>query len=315
MTLPARSCPPSASGSPVVARRRRTERRIALASVVVPTVGALVAAIGAWTGLARPSAFELALTALFYVATVLGVTVGFHRMLTHRSFEATPTTRRVLAVLGCMALQGPPLFWVASHRLHHRFSDRAGDPHSPQLARSRVAGLWHAHVGWMFEPMPSHWPAFVADLLRDRMLVAAGQRYPFWVALGLVLPAAAAAAWHGTLAHAAMGALWGGLVRIFLVHHATWSVNSICHLVGDRRFATRDNSRNNAVVALLTAGEGWHNNHHAFPRSARHGLAPAQLDLSYAVIRALGVLGLATAIHVQISTPDEGAHSHGHDPN
>jgi stearoyl-CoA desaturase (delta-9 desaturase) len=313
----------------------RAEQRIAKLTVFAPFVATLAAIGLAVTGIAVPSPWVLVETALLYVLTVLGVTIGFHRLFTHGSFAAPRAVRAALAILGCMAAQGPPAFWVALHRAHHRYSDRPRDPHSPHFstlegdasagididsgadadagAQTKAApnsagpqpaehkagawgGLWHAHVAWMFEPLPNDWPSFVGDLLHDRHLGRIGAAYGWWVLAGIVAPALAAGLIGHSILDAAVGGLWGGLVRIFLVHHATWSVNSLCHLFGARSFETHDHSRNNAFVALLTAGEGWHNNHHAFPTSARHGLKWWQLDLSYAVICCLGKLGLATRI-------------------
>ena len=318
--------------SPIGRSALRAEQRVAKLSVAVPFVAAIAAMGLAVTGVAAPSGFVLCETALLYVLTVLGLTVGFHRLLTHGSFVAPRAVRATLAVLGCMAAQGPPAFWVALHRAHHRYSDQSRDPHSPHLSSppgleagedapaptptnsdaqpesnspnlrtayrtsSTLRGLWHAHVGWMFDPLPPDWPSFVGDLLHDRVMTKLGAAYGWWVAAGIAAPALGAGIIGHSIVDFALGALWGGLVRIFLVHQATWCVNSLCHLLGTRSFETRDDSRNNAFVALLTAGEGWHNNHHAFPTSARHGLRWWQFDLSYVVICGLAKLGLATRI-------------------
>jgi len=188
-----------------------------------------------------------------------------------------------------MAAQGPLVFWVAEHRAHHQFSDREGDPHSPDLE-----GLWHAHVGWMLDAAPPDLGRYAIDLLRDRLAMGMNQTYFAWVALGILLPGAITGLVEGSWAAAASGVLWGGLVRIFLVHHATWAVNSICHRFGSRPHATRDGSTNHWLVALFSLGEGWHNNHHAFPTSARHGLKTFELDPSWWTIRLLSATGLAT---------------------
>jgi stearoyl-CoA desaturase (delta-9 desaturase) len=275
----------------------RHEHRIALFSIMMPTLATAIALGAAITGWAVPSRFVLLLTGGFYVLTVLGITVGFHRLLTHRAFEAPAAVRAFLVVLGCMAAQGPPNFWVSSHRAHHRDSDGESDPHSPlAVAPGRwrgLRGLWHAHLGWMLEPAPSAKLFLASDLLRDRIVRTTGRGYFAWIGLGVVLPVLAAGLWHRSLSAALLGGLWGGLVRIFLVHQATWCVNSLCHCVGSRPFATADGSRNNALVALLTLGEGWHNNHHAFPASARHGLTCREPDPSYLAIRLLCALRLA----------------------
>lgn len=296
--------------------RARVEQRVARWTIVLPMVATVAAIVLAAAGIAVPSAFVLSETAFLYMLTVLGVTVGFHRQLTHRSFAAPDAVRAALAAIGCMAAQGPPAFWVSLHRMHHRYSDQPRDPHSPHSSHhadaasasaitgslrtdrqsGKLRGLWHAHVSWMMERVPSDWPSYVGDLLRDRTIGKVGAAYGWWVLAGIAAPALAAGLVHHSLVQAGLGALWGGLLRIFLVHHATWSVNSICHVFGRRSFDTSDDSRNNALVALLTAGEGWHNNHHAFPTSARHGLRWWQLDMSYAVIRGMARLGLASRI-------------------
>jgi stearoyl-CoA desaturase (delta-9 desaturase) len=230
----------------------------------------------------------LVATGSLYAMTVIGITVGYHRHFTHRAFDAPSAVRVGLAVLGSMAAQGPLLFWVASHRVHHQFSDRAEDPHSPV-----ASSLWHAHVGWMLDESTPDLGRYALDLLRDRLAMRMHASYAIWMAVGVALPAVACGIVDHSAASAALGALWGGLVRIFLAHHVTWSVNSICHRWGARPNATRDQSRNNWLVALFAFGEGWHNNHHALPTSARHGFGTWQPDASWWTIRALSTLGLA----------------------
>jgi stearoyl-CoA desaturase (delta-9 desaturase) len=226
--------------------------------------------------------------------TGLGITVGFHRLITHRSFETFAPIRFILAVLGCMA--GQSFFhWVAWHRQHHQHSDEPGDPHSPHAegnAFSRASRFFHAHTGWFFWVKPD-FERYIPDLLKDPVYTFVERTRDFWYLLGMAIPAVAAGvqmhSWQGVL----LGFLWGGLVRIFVVDQITFSVNSVCHLWGSRPFQTDDTSRNNLFVGVLGLGEGWHNNHHAFPQSARQGLFWWQLDLSYAVIRFLEMLGLA----------------------
>jgi stearoyl-CoA desaturase (delta-9 desaturase) len=240
---------------------------------------------------------DLGLLLGMYVLTALGITVGFHRLFTHRSFETYSAIQFILGVLGSMALQGPLLKWVAFHRRHHEHSDEAGDPHSPNLYGSGISGLlrglWHAHLGWVFRPDPPDLDRYVKDLRRSKLLRLVSALFPAWVALGLVLPAilggVISLSWMGVWT----GLVWGGLVRIFLVHHVTWSVNSACHLWGWRPYRTDDRSRNNYLFGVLAFGEGWHNSHHAFPTSARHGLRWWQPDASYFVIRTLALLHLA----------------------
>jgi stearoyl-CoA desaturase (delta-9 desaturase) len=234
----------------------------------------------------------------------MGVEVGFHRMIAHRGLAARGAVRLAFAVLGSMTAEGPVLWWVSTHRLHHERSDRFGDPHSPHLidgeAANGLRGFAHAHVAWMWSTIRIDWPRYARDVMRDRALMFVHRTYAVWIALGLALPALVAGAWFGSVAGAARGLLWGGLVRIFLVHQAMWCVASVCHLYGSRRYRVPgdDRSRNNAWVAVVTFGEGWHNNHHAFPSSARHGLEWWQLDINYLVISALAALGLVQEVKV-----------------
>ncbi len=245
---------------------------------------------------------ELGLLLGMYTVTALGITVGFHRLFTHRSFQTYPAVQLVLGVLGSMAAQGPLLKWVALHRRHHAHSDRTGDPHSPHLHGSGVLGLlrglWHAHLGWVFLPDPPDLDRYVKDLRRSALLRVVSALFLVWVALGLLLPAALGGLLAGTWAGAWYGLAWGGLARVFLVHHVTWSVNSVCHLWGRRPYRSDDQSRNNFLFGVLALGEGWHNSHHAFPSSARHGLRWWELDASYYVVRALALVGLAWGVKV-----------------
>jgi stearoyl-CoA desaturase (Delta-9 desaturase) len=239
--------------------------------------------------------------------TALGITVGYHRLFTHRSFETNRTVQFVLAILGSMAVEGPLLKWVAVHRRHHQYSDTLDDPHSPHKEGdglfALMRGLWHAHVGWFFQPDAPDLPHYVKDLNQSGVLRTVSCLFPLWVILGVIIPAALGGLLTGTWIGALTGLLWGGLARIFLVHHVTWSINSICHLWGSQPFRTGDDSRNNFVFGVLGFGEGWHNNHHAFPTSARFGLRWWQIDLGYWFICALAVLGLATRVrrHEQLN--------------
>ncbi len=223
----------------------------------------------------------------------LGITVGYHRLFTHRSFKTTRTLRALFAVLGAMAVEGPVIEWAATHRKHHRFSDHPGDPHSPHLDRApgwrgALRGLAHAHVGWMFRGKDMANPArYAKDLLADRDLRFISRTFPLWVVVGLALPFGLGVALTGSVVGGLTGLLWGGAVRVFLLHHATFSINSLCHFFGGRPFATGDESRNLAWLAPATLGEAWHNNHHAFPTSARHGLGRWELDPGAWLISAL----------------------------
>lgn len=264
----------------------------------LPPIGVLVAMVALWGGWFRP--VDLAMFVSLYLLTGFGITVGFHRLFTHRSFKASPLTVWTLGILGSMAIEGTLVWWVATHRRHHRHSDDEDDPHSPHSRRrpglvGAALGFLHAHIGWSFQKncLDTDMRRYAPDLLRDRRAMAINNLFPLWVVIGFVLPAAigwlADPGWRGAF----LGLLWGGLVRVFMVHHVTWSVNSACHIWGKKDHDTGDESRNNALFGLLALGEGWHNNHHAFPTSARHGLKWWQVDFSWWVIRALAVLGLA----------------------
>ena len=242
---------------------------------------------------------DLVILGVAYVFTCLGISIGFHRLLTHRAYQTYPAIRYTLAVLGSLAVQGPAIRWVADHRKHHNFADKEGDPHSPHVGRGSgvlgaIGGLWHAHVGWLFENVGgADERRYTKDLLADRGLVWISRLFLPLIALSLALPFAAGWAWGGTLGAGLEALLWGGLVRIFFVHHVTWSVNSVCHFFGSRRFDTDDHSTNVFWLALPSLGESWHHNHHAFPRSATHGLRRREIDPSAAIIAAMEKLGLA----------------------
>jgi len=277
----------------------RLERNANIVAVVIPFLGVLAAAALLWQRFLYAS--DLAVFAIMYTLTAIGITVGYHRLLTHRAFQTRRWLRYSLAVLGSMALQGPVIDWVADHRKHHTFADEDGDPHSPHAGhgaglRGMVAGLWHAHMGWLFE---THGQAssrrFAPDLLEDRGMRRIHRGFPLLALLSLVLPFLLGFALSGgsLLAGGVSALLWGGLVRIFLVHHITWSINSICHFFGRRRFRTNDESTNVFWLALPSLGEAWHHNHHAFPRSAFHGLRWYELDPSGWLILGLERIGLA----------------------
>jgi stearoyl-CoA desaturase (delta-9 desaturase) len=266
-----------------------------LVAVVGPFLGLLAAIVCLWGwGL---NWLELGLFLGMYLLTVLGVTVGFHRQFSHRSFETSRVVQCILGVLGSMAVQGSLFQWVAYHRQHHQHSDGPDDPHSPHHhgggLRGLLRGLWHAHFGWFFTSRPANLSRYVKDLRQSALLRGVSALFPVWVLAGLLIPTGAGALLLGGWTGALLGLVWGGLVRIFFVHHVTWSVNSVCHLWGRQPFPSHDESRNNLLFGVLGLGEGWHNNHHAFPSSARHGFRWWQLDVSYWVIRALAALRLA----------------------
>lgn len=270
------------------------------AAVILPFLGLIAAAILFWN--TRFSWLNLSMLLGGYLITAIGITVGYHRLFTHKSFKTNPVVAAVLGVLGSMAVEGPILQWVAYHRRHHQHTDRPDDPHSPNLHGAGLVswfrGMVHAHLGWLFDRKPSDetMARYVPDLQADPVVRTVSNLFGFWAILGLVIPALIGLAVTHTWGGALMGFIWGGLLRIFLVHHVTWSVNSVCHLWGAQPFETRDYSRNNAIFGILALGEGWHNTHHAFPTSARHGLEWWQFDASYFFIRLLALVGLAREI-------------------
>jgi stearoyl-CoA desaturase (delta-9 desaturase) len=269
----------------------RAHRVANVVGVFLPIGGMIAAAVILWGDLVGPHA--LILTAALYVLTGFGITVGFHRLFTHRSFETVQPVRAALAVLGSMAVQGPVISWVADHRKHHAFTDEQGDPHSPHLsARAGVLGalegLWHAHVGWLFHDSDrANRERYAPDLMRDPVIRFIDRAFPVWLLLGLAIPFGAGWLLTGGLGGALVGLLWGGLVRIFLLHHVTFAINSLCHFMGRSRFDTGDHSRNLFWLAPISFGEAWHNNHHAFPISAFHGLRRREVDPGGWLIRGL----------------------------
>ena len=286
-------------------RTSRVSQVVTLIAVGVPPLG-LLSAMGLLWGVAL-SWLDVALFLVLYAGSALGNSVGFHRLFTHKSFETNAVLRFIFAALGSMAVQGSVLRWVAQHRRHHQHSDTVDDPHSPHNRGHGllgvIRGFWHAHIGWAFKPDAAGLDRYVTDLKKLASVRIASALFPLWIALGLVVPAVLGGILTGTWGGAFFGLLWGGLVRVFLVHHVTWSVNSICHLWGSRPYPEHDHSRNNVLFGILAMGEGWHNNHHAFPTSARHGLRWWQLDFSYYVIRALGLVGLAWKIRLPALRP------------
>jgi stearoyl-CoA desaturase (Delta-9 desaturase) len=292
------------AGAPLVAERPAerlassdTIDRVAnIVVMVLPLALVAFAATLAWGGALGWS--DVVVFLISYALTGFGITVGFHRLFTHRSFKTSTPMRAIFAVLGSAAVEGPVIEWVANHRKHHQFSDMPGDPHSPHVDhgsgwRGALRGLYHAHVGWLFndEPLADE-QRYAKDLLADPVVRFVDRTFVLWVLVGLLFPFALGFALTGTLAGALTGLLWGGAVRIFVLHHATFSINSLCHFFGRRRFATSDQSRNVIWLALPTFGEAWHNNHHAFPTSAQHGLRWWQLDPSAWLISAMEHAGL-----------------------
>jgi stearoyl-CoA desaturase (Delta-9 desaturase) len=250
----------------------------------------------AWANLLHWS--DVAVFAIMYVVTGLGITVGFHRYFTHRSFKTSRSLRVIFAVLGSAAIEGPVISWVADHRKHHRFSDREGDPHSPHVGhgggwKGALSGLAHAHLGWLFIHTERGAKCrYAPDLLKDPIVNFVDRTFIWWALGGFAMSFGLGWAIGGTWLAALTGLLWGGGVRMLVVHHVTYSINSLCHFFGRRRFTTPDHSRNLLWLAIPSFGESWHNNHHAFPTSAFHGLRRWEVDPSALVIRALEAAGL-----------------------
>ena len=263
-----------------MSRRRELANLI---GIVLPPAGLVIAIVLLWNRMVGP--VELAILGVGYFLAGIGITVGYHRLFTHRSFQTYPALRYTFAILGQFAVEGNVVPWVANHRKHHQFSDRDGDPHSPQAGYGEgfvegLRGLWHAHTGWLFDK-------------DDRGLRIIGNLFVPIVLLSLAIPALVGWALLGGTYGFAAGLVWGGAIRILLLHHVTWSINSICHFWGRRRFVLRDQSRNVWWLSWLSFGESWHNNHHAFPSSAFHGLRRFEVDPGGWVIRALEGCGLA----------------------
>ena len=278
----------------------KTELILTMMAVVLPFVGAVIAMVMLW-GVAF-SWIYLALFLGMYLATGLGITVGYHRLFTHRSFETNKFMTGLWAALGSMAAEGSVLDWVAMHRKHHQHSDGDEDPHSPHMSGTGIKGffkgIWHSHMGWMFQADPGDLAKYVKDFDNDKVVQSVSKYWAVWLLVGLLIPTVLGGlltmSWMGAL----LGFLWGGAVRTFFVHHVTWSINSVCHIWGDRPYKSHDESGNNIVFGVLGFGEGWHNNHHAFPTSARHGLAWWQIDTSYMLIKGMEMVGLARKVRV-----------------
>jgi len=296
-TTPARPADARRALATIPGTRRwaRLEQVALFAFVLIPLLAVAAAVPVAWGwGIGWR---DVVISAVFYAVAGHGITVGFHRYLTHGSFKARRPLRIALAVAGSLAIEGPATRWVADHRRHHAFSDVEGDPHSPwrygETFGALCKGLWHAHIGWLFDLEQTNQQRFVPDLLADRDLVRISRAFPLWVVISLGAPALIGGLWSQSWTGAATAFFWASLVRVCLLHHVTWSINSICHTIGDRPFATRDKSANVWPLALLSMGESWHNLHHADPTAARHGVLRGQVDTSAEVIRGLEKLGWA----------------------
>jgi len=275
----------------------RLDQALAVVVTVVPTLGSCVA-LGLWWRGYGPGLAELIPAILLYIFTVIGLEVGFHRHLAHRAFRAGPAVRAVLLASGSMAIHGPVIWWCAIHRRHHKLSDIEGDPHSPALsgdgAVGKLKGFFHSHMGWLFRrgsTRPDGWRERVQDLYKDDLVLRIHLQYYVWTLVGLAIPTVVGGLAHGWFG-ALLGFLWGGTVRLFLVNQCIWSLNSLCHLIGKAYFRTDDYSKNSFTLALFTFGQGWHNNHHAFPQSAYTGLTWWQIDFGGWVVGSLKLLGL-----------------------
>jgi stearoyl-CoA desaturase (delta-9 desaturase) len=300
MTPPTTATAPEVTASPIDDRAtlgsdvQSRKEQVALGIFILVPFLALVAAIPvAWGGWL--SWTDVAIALVMYAITGHGVTVGYHRLFTHKSFKPKRWLKNVLAVAGSMAIQGPVVRWVADHRKHHKFSDRDGDPHSPWKygndLRALTKGFLHAHMMWLFDTEQTPQRKYAPDLMKDRDIVRISRAFPIWVAVSLLAPALAGGlitwSWQGALT----AFFWGSLVRVALLHHVTWSINSICHTIGDRPFVSRDKSANVWWLAIPSMGESWHNLHHADPTCARHGVLRGQLDTSARIIWAMEKAG------------------------
>jgi stearoyl-CoA desaturase (delta-9 desaturase) len=284
------------------------DRSLAWVVTCIPVVGFVVAIALIFLG-HPPGTLEIGLWLGIHILALIGVEVGFHRHFAHCSYRTHPALRVTLAILGSMAFQGPVIWWAATHRRHHRFSDQEGDPHSPHLygqgPKALLRGLFHAHMGWLFVASSTRapgWDHYARDLYRDRAIFKVHTLYFYWLALGFIIPTVTGGLVHGTAMGAFMGFLWGGLVRIFIMNHVFyWCINSVTHCYGTRPFESKDNSTNNIWLVIPTLGQSWHNNHHAFPGSAIMGLKWWQLDLGGMIIRGFEKLGLVWNIRTPTS--------------
>jgi stearoyl-CoA desaturase (delta-9 desaturase) len=291
----------------------RTDRIANLIGVVLPFVGLIAAIVMLWNRAVDGA--DLAILVVGYLICGFGVTVGYHRLLTHRAFQTYPAVQYAFAVMGSLGLQGSVLDWVADHRKHHAHADEEGDPHSPHVGHgSGLRGLWHAHTGWLFETHgQADWKKYARELYEDRGMRRLNRAFPWLAFASLAIPTLLGWLIHGGIDGALRGLVWGGLVRAFFIHHVTWSINSICHFFGRRRFAVEDHSTNVLWLAIPSLGEAWHHNHHAFPRSAAHGLRWWEVDLSALLIRGLQRVGLAWNV-VRIAPERQAAKVIGAEP-
>lgn len=296
------SAPPEGKMAVQSAFIHRLQRRHFLLFDVLPLAACVALAVPAFAGWLPTGAFELGLLFAFWLLTGLGITVGYHRLFTHRTFKASPALKNFLAVAAAMAGQGNVTSWVALHRLHHERSDQHGDPHSPNLhgpgAWNRAKGLLHSHFTWMAKHAYPNVVRYAPDMLRDRDLQRITRHYHAWILLGLALPAALGGLYHQSVAGALSGLLWGGLLRMVVLEHIIWSINSFLHTFGSRAYETREHSHNSALLSVVTLGESWHNNHHRFPNSPSFGLTWYRPDPGWWFIWLMARLGQATDLRL-----------------
>jgi stearoyl-CoA desaturase (delta-9 desaturase) len=275
--------------------KRRGEQTALYIFVILPFLAVLAAVPVMWGwGL---SWTDVVLFAVFYAASGMGITIGFHRYFTHGSFRANRALRIGLAIAGSLAIEGPVIRWVADHRRHHAFSDREGDPHSPwrygDTTAALMKGLFFAHIGWLFDVEQTNQDRYAPDLLADKDIRRVDRLFLLWVAVSLLLPALLGGLITWSITGALTAFFWCSILRVGLLHHVTWSINSICHTIGERPYNSRDRSANFWPLAILSFGESWHNSHHADPTCARHGVRRGQLDISARTIWVFEKLGWA----------------------
>ncbi len=290
---------------------RPFDRAVNLFGVFAPFIALVVLVPIAWSN-GWMGWSDVIVFTIMYAICGFGITVGYHRLLTHRSFQTYKPIEYLFAISGSMAVEGGPLDWVADHRKHHAHTDEEGDPHSPHVGHgSGIRGLWHAHVGWTWHNHgQAAWDKYAKELYEDRGMRIIHYSAPLWAVISFALPFGLGVALTGTIAGGLTGLLWGGLVRMTLLHHVTWSINSVCHFFGRRRFDVEDQSTNVWWLALPSMGESWHHNHHAFPRSVSHGLDRREVDLSAMLVGGLEKIGLAWNV-VRI-TPERQAEKLAH---
>lgn len=295
---------PTGAPEDVAPERKHTGEQVTLALfIAIPFLALLAAVPVAWGwGLGWR---DVVIALVMYAVSGHGITVGFHRYFTHGSFKAKRGLKVALAVAGSLAIQGPVVRWVADHRRHHAFSDREGDPHSPwrygETVPALIKGLWWAHTGWLFDVEQTPRTKYAPDLLADRDIQRVDKAFPFLVGASMLAPAIIGGLWSMSWTGALTAFFWASLVRVSLLHHVTWSINSICHAMGERPFRSRDRSGNVWWLAVLSMGESWHNLHHADPTCARHGVERGQVDSSARIIWALEKLGWAHDVRWPVS--------------